>query len=138
MKRYEQIEHTADIGVRIYGKDIKELFKNAAFAMFDIIADLEGLNNTLTLSFDINAANQEELLRAWLDDLLYNFYTKWILFSDFKIERVTKERLRAKAFGRHVGENKNRLKTEIKAITYHELQIKRTEEGYESTVIFDI
>ncbi|MFH1996939.1 MAG: archease [Candidatus Omnitrophota bacterium] len=137
MKRYEQFEHTADIGVKIYGKDIKGLFQNAAFAMFDIIADLEGLKTTITLSFDLKAANREELLQTWLDELLFNFYTKWIIFSDFKIERISNGRIKAKAFGRHVGENKNRLKTEIKAITYHNLKIERSENGFEATVLFD-
>ena len=138
MKRYEQIEHTADIGVKVYGRDLKELFKNAAFSMFDIIADLEGLKSSLTLSFDLKAATYEDLLVVWLDELLFNFYTKWILFTDFKIESITKDRIRAKAFGRHLGENKNRLKTEIKAITYHELKIQKTRNGYEATLIFDI
>lgn len=138
MKRYEQIEHTADIGVKVYGRDLKELFKNAAFSMFDIIADLEGLKSSITLSFDLKADTYEDLLVAWLDELLFNFYTKWILFTDFKVENITKNRIKAKALGRHLGENKNRLKTEIKAITYHELKIQKTKNGYEATLIFDI
>ena len=80
MKRYEEIPHTADIGVRVYGADLKELFKNAAFSMFDIIADLEGIKGSVTVDVDLKADSPEELLVNWLDELLYNFYTKWIIF----------------------------------------------------------
>jgi SHS2 domain-containing protein len=138
MKRYEQFPHTADIGVRVYGKDLKELFANAAFAMFDIIADLEGMKVSATKDIELKAANYEELLVAWLDELLYNFYTKWVIFSDFRIEELDEHHIKAKALGRSVGENKNRLKTEIKAATYHDLNINKTADGYEVEIIFDI
>ncbi len=138
MKRYEQFPHTADIGVRVYGKDLKELFENAAFSMFDIIADLEGLKSSFTQDFELEAQNSEELLVAWLDELLYNFYTKSIIFFKFDIVELAENRLKARAYGRSVGENRNRLKAEIKAATYHNLKINKTAEGYAVEIIFDI
>lgn len=138
MKRYEQFPHTADIGVRAYGRTIKELFENAAFAMFDIIADLEGLKDSVVETLEVEASNYEELLVAFLDELLYRFYTKWFIFFKFEIEELTETRIKAKAFGRPVGENRNRLKTEIKAATYHNLKIEKTGEGYKVEIIFDI
>ncbi len=138
MKRYEQFPHTADIGVRAYGRDLKELFENAAFAMFDIIADLEGLKAVYEQDFTLSAANSEELLVAWLDELLYNFYTKQIIFCRFDISEISDTGLKARAFGRQVGSNRNRLKTEIKAATYSDLAIKKTAGGYSVEVIFDI
>src|SRR3990167_8828409 len=137
MKRYEQFSHTADIGVRAYGKDLSELFANAAFAMFDIIADLDGLKTALTETIRLEAPSAEELLVAWLDELLYRFYTKQIIFSDFEITSLDGKRLEAKAHGRPVGANRNRLKTEIKAATYHDLKIRKTAEGYEVEIVFD-
>jgi len=85
MKPYEQIPHTADIAVRVYGKDLKELFRNAAWGMFDIIADLEGLESSVSINIDLKAPQKEELLVSWLDELLYNFYTKDIIFFKFDI-----------------------------------------------------
>lgn len=137
-KKYEQFPHTADIGVKIYGSSLKELFENAAFAMFDIIADLEGLNASIEQKIEVKAANYEELLVAWLDELLYNFYTKSIIFFKFEIEALGEGSLKARAFGRPVGANRNRLNTEIKAATYSDLKIKKTADGYEVSVIFDI
>jgi len=138
MKRYEQLPHTADIAVRVYGKDLKELFTNAAFAMFDIIADLDGLKESVSVSMELEAASREELLVAWLDELLYNFYTKGIIFFKFDITFLDGKKLSAKARGRHVGENRNRLKTEIKAATYHDLNIRDADGHYSVDIVFDV
>ena len=138
MKRYEQFPHTADIGVRVFGKDMPELFANAAFAMFDLIADLQGVDSPIVQEFKLQAPSREELLVAWLDELLYHFYTKMIIFSRFEIISLTGEELTAKAFGRSVGANRNRLKTEIKAATYSDLAIKKTADGYAVEIVFDV
>ena len=138
MKRYEQFPHTADIGVRVYGKTLKELFENAAFSMFDILADLEGLKAPIVRDIELTAPNYEELLITWLDELLYNFYTRSIIFSEFKIEELSEGRLKAKVFGRSIGENRNRLKTEIKAATYSDLKIKDVPDGFSVDIVFDV
>ena len=138
MKRYEQFPHTADIGVRVYGKDLKELFENAAFAMFDIIADLENLSGDIAETFELEAEDPEALLVAWLDELLYNFYTKQLIFFKFEVEELTEKRLKVKATGRSIGANRNRLKTEIKAATYSGLKIRKSGEGFEVEIIFDV
>jgi len=136
--KYEQIPHTADVALRVYGKDLKELFGNAAYAMFDVIADLEGLKKTLSIDVNLEAPSKEELLVAWLDELLYNFYAKGIIFFDFEIISTGEKILAAKAGGRLVADNKNRLKTEIKAATYHGLEIKETPDGLSVDIIFDV
>lgn len=138
MKRYEQIPHTADIAVKVYGKDLKGLFTNAAFGMFDIIADLDGMKSSVSIDVDLKAPSKEELLVSWLDELLYNFYTKDIIFFEFNISSINAGQLVARAYGRHVGENRNRLKTEIKAATYHDLNIKESGEGYSVDIVFDV
>ena len=138
MKRYEQFSHTADIGVRVFGRTLKELFENAAFAMFDILADLDGLKGEIAQDFELTAPNNEELLISWLDELLYNFYTKHIIFYEFKVTEISGDLVRAKAFGRLVSENRNRLKTEIKAATYYNLKIIKRDDYYEVDIIFDV
>ncbi|OGW78226.1 MAG: hypothetical protein A3I73_02775 [Omnitrophica bacterium RIFCSPLOWO2_02_FULL_45_16] len=138
MKRYEQFSHTADIGVRVFGRTLEELFENAAFAMFDIIADLDGLKGDITRDFELTAPNYEELLISWLDELLYNFYTKGIIFYKFEVTLVSADLINAKAFGRAVSDNRNRLKTEIKAATYYNLKIIKKDDYYEVDIIFDV
>ena len=138
MERYKEIPHTADIALRIYGKDLNELFTNAAYGMFDIIADLDGLKSSVSIDVNLEAPSKEELLVSWLDELLYNFYTKGIIFFRFDIISLSEARLMAKAHGRHVGENRNRLKREIKAATFHNLEIKETPDGLSVDIVFDV
>ncbi|OGW74769.1 MAG: hypothetical protein A2Z72_04975 [Omnitrophica bacterium RBG_13_46_9] len=138
MKRYEQIPHTADIALRVYGKDLRELFINAAYGMFDVIADLEGLESSVSIDINLEAPSKEELLVSWLDELLYNFYTKGIIFFEFDVNFFNEIQLVAKAHGRHVGQNRNRLKTEIKAATFHDLSIREAKEGLSTDIVFDV
>lgn len=138
MNRYEQIPHTADIAIRVYGKDLNGLFINAAYGMFDIIADLEGLKKSISVDIDLEAPSKEELLVSWLDELLYNFYAKGIIFFEFDIASLTGDKIIAKAHGRLLGANRNRLKREIKAATYHDLDIKEGQDGFSVDIVFDV
>ena len=138
MKKYEIIDHTADIGIKAYGRDVKELFQNAAYGMFDIIADLEGIKPSIFIKIKKSSSNFEELLINWLDELLYNFYTKGIIFSKFDIKKLEPTGIEAEAHGKHIGDNRSRLKTEIKAVTYHGLKIEEKSGGYEVQIIFDV
>lgn len=137
-KRYEQFPHTADIGIRVFGKDLKELFVNAAYGMFDTIADLEGITTSTEEVIEAEGQTREELLVAWLDELLYRFCTKDIIYSKFDILDLSDNKIRAKAFGRPAAANRNRLKMEIKAITYADLSIKKADGGYSVEIIFDV
>jgi len=138
MKRYEQFPHTADIGVRIFGNDMKELFSNAAFAMFDVMADLEGMKTPIEDKIEAEAGNREELLVAWLDELLYRATTKDMIYSRFVIDEISETKVSARVFGKSASSNRNRLKTEIKAITYSELNIKKIGSTYQAEIIFDV
>lgn len=138
MKPFEMMNHTADISIKAYGKSLKELFENAALGMFNILADLEGITTSTELEIKVEAPDKQELLVEWLDELLYDFYTKHIIFCEFNITELTDKNLTAKVKGRFIGENKNRLKTEIKAATRHDLRIKKKEDTYEVQIVFDV
>jgi SHS2 domain-containing protein len=137
MKRYEQVPHTADIAARIYGKTIPELFENAAFAMFDMAGDLKGLASKKTINIKTKAPDRESLLIAWLNELLYAASSRRMLFSEFNVKLRDNE-LMGEATGAQLGADITRLRKEIKAATYHDLEIRRTNAGYEITVVFDV
>ena len=138
MKRYEQVPHTSDIAARIFGRDIRELFVNAAFAMFDMMADLKGLSGRETVEVKADAADTEGLLVAWLNELLYLSYDKGLLLCDFRVISIEDNKLVAEAAGQIPEEGSGRLNLEIKAATYHDLNIKKNNGRYEVTVVFDV
>lgn len=137
MLKYDLIEHTADVGVRIKGKTTKELFKNAALAIFDIIAE-KTAETKLQKKIKVNekAESIEELLVNWLNELLYFSATKNLIFSSFSITKLNDKCIESYALG-HPTKN-YRINTEIKAATYHQLKIKRNSSGWQGQVIFDV
>ena len=141
VKKYELIEHTADVGIRVKAEDLKGLFKNAALAIFDIIAEKKPGSRQVRkppakVSVKLKADNIEELFVNWLNELLSLSATKELIFSDFKIHKLDENNLTATVIGRDI---KNyRVNTEIKAATYHELRIKESKSGWEAEIIFDV
>ncbi|MFH1202561.1 MAG: archease [Candidatus Omnitrophota bacterium] len=141
MKNYEQIEHTADICIRVKAKDLKELFKNSATAMFEIMAEKKPdtrcqMPDTRNITVKQKADNLEELFINWLNELLSLSAAKELIFSDFKIEKLDKNNLQATAVGEDM--NNYRVNTEIKAATYHQLQLRELKSGWQAEVIFDV
>lgn len=134
---YELIDHTADIGVRVYGTSMAELFEHAAFALFDIMLDTSGVQPFLEREFTCRRDSHEELLVEWLGKLLYVFDTEHIVFSGFCVERLDGQLLAARASGQYYDASRHDLRTLIKAVTYHRLCVQQTQAGYVATVIFD-
>jgi len=138
MKKYEFIDHTADIGIKIWGKSLKELFENAAYALFDIIAELNKVEVKSFIDIRIEGEKIDVLLADWLRDLLYKFNGDGYLFKKFKVERVSEKGLEAKVGGEKLDLSRHSLKREVKAVTYHGLTVKRRDKRWEAQVIFDI
>ncbi len=137
-KRYDIIDHTADIGIVAYGRDLKETFANAATALFDLIAEQDGVKTRLKRSVAVGAEDREALLVAWLNELIFLFDVERVLFKEFHMKTLTDTALEAECLGDKFNPRRHRLKMGIKAATYHMLKIADTPGGCEATVIFDI
>jgi len=135
---YEIIDHTADIGVRVRGASLAELFENAAAAMFDVMTDSSGVKDVVERKFTCERDSLEELLVEWLGSLLYVFDTERIVFARFSVERIDGRTLRACAAGEKYDGARHGVKSVIKAVTYHGLRVRHNAGGYEATLIFDV
>ncbi len=137
-KRFELIEHTADAGIKAYGKTKEEMFKNAALGMFDIMASLKNIKLQESIDVELEAKNTEELLVAWLRELLYQAQAKKILFKKFAFQDLNETRLRAICYGEKINPKKHHFKTEIKAVTYHQLKVEQENSLWAGRIIFDL
>ena len=137
VKRFEIIEHTADIGIAAYGSDLKKAFANAARAMFSLMVDLKDVGDTLSREVNVTAESQEDLLVAWLNELLYIFEVENLLFRRFRIGELTETRLMSRCYGELIDPACHKIKMGVKATTYHMLKIER-KNGFRVQVIFDI
>ena len=136
MKRFEFIEHTADTGLIAYGESLAEAFANAAYGMFSIIADLDDVKEVESRRVKVSEPEIEDLLFAWLNDLIYIFDVETLLFRRFDIAEFGDGKLEAVCHGEKYNPTRHRLKTEVKSATYHMLEV----DGEKNTVqvIFDI
>jgi SHS2 domain-containing protein len=131
---FEEIEHTADIAIRVRGRDLAELFANAAYGMACQLADPGAVDQTVEHVIELDAYDAETLLVSWLGELLYLGEREECVFTDFDMLQVAPTRLRAIVRGGPVEEHG----AHIKAVTFNELEIVRTDAGYETTVVFDV
>ena len=141
MKEYEILEHTADIGIAAYGKTKKEIFINAAKGMFEIISGgTKNLKENFYDKIKLEADNLEGLLFAWLNELLYISETKLVILNKFEIEDLSNNKIAAEVRGMKINRLGCKIKREIKAVTYHRLEIKKDEESglWSVQIIFDI
>jgi SHS2 domain-containing protein len=138
LKKYETFDHTADLGVRVFGQTAKELFANAAYALFDLLTDLDRVREPLSYDLHVEAADREELLVRWLGELLFLSEIPGYLFKSFSISHLDRTSLKAVAHGETFDPSRHERKLEIKAVTYHQVAVKEEDGKWEARVIFDI
>ncbi len=131
---YEEIEHTADLSMRVRGKDMAQLLKHAAEGMLHLSDVHTKSSEGSKVSVELQAPDREQLLVVWLEELLFGIETRSVAYRDFEIRMVEDTRCEAsmreielESIGKH-----------IKAVTFHDLRIIVTQEGLEATIVFDV
>ena len=133
--RYEVLEHTADLMVKAYGRSLKECFENAAYAMMDQIVDASSARPIEEVNIAVEGVDLEELLYNFLSEVLFIFDAKGLVLGKFEVT-LLEGRIECRAWGEAYDPEKHSPKSEIKAVTYHELQVNEDEPSI--TVLFDV
>lgn len=139
------LDHTGDVGLKIWGADIPELFCEAAHAMCSLMVEGNTISNEQVFNIRVETSDKNELLLKWLKEILFIFETERVVFSKFQIENnnfneadVSTYSLEAKAFGEPIDRTRHEICREIKAVTRHHFYIKKNGEWWEAAVLFDI
>ena len=138
MKRFEILDHTADTGLAIYGKDLKSLFEHAGEGFFHIITDLKRVKPRIEKRVHLAGESLDRLMVDWLSELLYLHDVDHLLFGEFIVESVGEEGLKAVAKGEPFQEGIHVIKTEVKAVTYHQIRVEKRNGGWRARVIIDL
>jgi SHS2 domain-containing protein len=141
MKRYEFFEHTADVAVKVYGGSLKELFTSAALAMYSVLVAKKGNKPQAALKEVVISKKEEELedlLKGWLDELLFYFSTQQLILHRIKALNIEENALEAKVLLATWDRDRFEAKDEIKAVTYHELKVEKVRNGWQACIIFDV
>ena len=135
MMKYEFLEHPADIKIHSFGKNLPELFTNSALGMMAFLYG-KGVEKTTITNIEkvkIQAGDLESLLIDWLSELLYLSNSNYRAYVYYNFKKFNKNKLVAE-----VSSGGAYAQDDIKAVTYHDLSIKKKNNRYEATVVYDI
>ena len=138
MAGYRLFDHTADLGIEVSGGTIEELYAGAALALFDLLTDTEAVRVTQVRTIAVEGEDPPDLLVNFLRELLAIWNSAGFLGRECTIREVTPRRLTALLGGEPRDPLRHRIKTEIKAVTYHQPSVRRTAEGWVGRVVFDV
>jgi SHS2 domain-containing protein len=137
-RRFEILDHTADIGLIVYGENLRALFENAGEAFFNLITDLRKVKPRVERKVVIEGESLDRLMVDWLNQLLYLHDVENLLFKEFKVESVGEDGLKAIAKGEPFQERVHVIKTEVKAVTYHRIEVRQEKGRWRAQVILDL
>ena len=141
MDGYEYLEHTGDLGIRAYGKTLKDLFTNAAQGLLEAIADVNTVGEGKRIEIEVSAESLEDLMVTWLGELNFRHEVEELFFRRIEIRALSEDPwvLSAVAYGEPMDFTKHVVYTEIKSVTYHQLLVEQTPDGsWVAQVIFDL
>ncbi|MEM2122456.1 MAG: archease [Candidatus Bathyarchaeia archaeon] len=141
-KRYELLEHAGDAYIAAHGDTFGEALENAAKAMFNVMTDIKTVEAATKDEFTVEALDEIELLHEWLNKLLIAFDIEGKLYSRFKVREINKVDggivLRAEAYGEPFNPSRHPSKVEVKAVTYHMMDVERRDGKVTVRFILDL
>ena len=135
---YILLDHPSDIGIEAYGKNLKEAFEEAAFALISIILDTSNIELKETKYIEIKASDYEHLLVKWLSEILYLYDGENFVCSEFDIKEIRQDLLKAEIKGENFDQAKHLTKLDVKAVTYHQILVCENSERGLVKVFLDI
>lgn len=137
-KRFEIMEHTADIGIRAFGRDLPGVYENAARGMLSLMASPETIRLVDEETVEISGSDAVDLMVAWLHEILFRFDVRHQVFGEVRIEEFDEWRVRGTLKGEAFDPARHEARVEIKAVTYHAARVAQEGDGWVAEVLFDV
>ncbi|MDH4127864.1 MAG: archease [Spirochaetota bacterium] len=136
--KYRFLDHTGDAAVEVFGTTLEELFENSAEAFTSLLTDLSKVKNKTTKNITVEGNDNDQLLLNLLSELIFHYDVNRFLCFKANITNITSNKLTATLEGEILDESKHEIYTEIKAVTYHELNIHKEGKMYKTKIVFDL
>jgi len=141
-KRFEFLEHTADVYIAAYGRTLEEAYANAGIALFEVMTDTSKVDPKICEKIEVEGFDYQSLLYNWLEELLYLFEVKSLVFSKINVHSITKRSsgfsLSAEAWGETFDPQRHEQRTLVKAVTYSLMEISKVNGKYVVKFVLDI
>jgi SHS2 domain-containing protein len=137
-KPFEILEHTADVGIRAFGRTLPELYENAARGMLEVLLDPASVRPAEEETVTVAGADAVDLMVVWLHEILLRSDARKRAFAQLRVNEVAEWRLTAPLKGEPLDRPRHDLRAEIKGVPYYGARVERTEDGWVAEVYFDI
>jgi len=135
---FEILDHTADLGIVVNGGDLKDLFENAAHAMMRIMLEQIPEETGVSRVISVKGTDLPDLMVRWLGEILYLFEGESMLVTQTKIHDIAPDHLVAHIKTVPFSSSRHEILTEIKAVTYHQIDVTSKGELWQARIIFDL
>ena len=135
---YKLINHTADVGIIVKADNLEKLFKEAALSLIHLITGKLPSGKIESIELSIEGEDLIDLMVNWLSEILYLFEGEKKLLTDVKIKFISPKKISATVDLIPFDEEKHEILCEIKAVTYHQLDVTKKNDHWETKIIFDV
>lgn len=138
LRGHEIIEHPADVGISAHGETLQEAFEEAAGGLLEVILDRATVRPLTAQPVSITASDREQLLVRWLSEILYLYDGKRFPCAEFSIHELGPTWLVATVRGEELDTARHHTRLDVKAVTYHQLEIQEAAGRSRVRVFLDI
>src|ERR671925_1487666 len=133
-RRYRITPRQSELAVKVFGSSQADLFANSAFALFDVMTDLEKIRLQERLPLEVEGTDRDDLMVNWMRELLYLFQGSGYLLKEFEIGEAKDKLVRAQVYGEKLDPDRHEIKTEIRAVAYHQGRMQKTGDQWTAQV----
>ena len=137
-KNYRILNRSSDLVIKVFGKSQAELFANSAFALFDLMTDVDKVVVQENLPLEVEGVDRDDLMVNWMRELLYLFQVSGYLLKDFQVREARDNFVRGEVGGEKFDPDRHELRREIRSITYHQSRMEKTGDQWTAQMIFEL
>ena len=137
-KKYRLMTRQSELAVRVVGISQADLFANSAFALFDVMTDLEKIEVKERLPLEVEGVDRDDLMVNWMRELLYLYQGSGYLLKEFQIREVKDTLVKADVCGEKIDPDRHDMKKEITAVAYHQSRMEKTGNQWTAQLIFEV
>ena len=132
------LDHTADLGIKIHGANLIDLFENAGKVLIHLMTRINSHEKSASMKISISGDDLADLMVRWLGEILYLFEGERLVVTSINIDFITFNELEATLATIPFNSRTHKILREIKAVTYHQIEVTDKGDVWEARVIFDL
>lgn len=136
--KFEIIDHTADLGIRVSGKTLKELYESAGMALVHLLLRGKSHSSPNSITLEVTGADRCDLMVRWLSEILFLFEGERLVPDNIRIQSFKDYQIESEIQVIPFDPDIHEVINEIKAVTYHQIRVEKVKDHWEATIIFDL